>query len=98
MADEGYLWDENKMSKVWNEHAVSFYEAIQACEDPYQVLTEDPQGHEERFMIVGRTEQGRILQVLISDEELPVMRLITAFDAEPRWIQEWEKGNERTGR
>lgn len=90
--DIGYLWDEDKEARVRAEHGVELDEAIEAIADPNHSYHNDPQGNWGRFLIVGKTRTGRLLQVIISDEELPIIRIITAYDAEKRWRQDYEQG------
>lgn len=89
--DLGYLWDERKAALVEKKHGVDLAQAVEALCDPDQLYDEDPQGDWGRFMIVGRTRHGKLLQVILSDEELPVMRLITAFEADAVWRQAYER-------
>lgn len=89
MADVGYLMDEGKLQRVTEAHSVTLSEIVEGCEDPQHLADIDPQGNPERYMIVGRTKNGRILQVLCSEEEAPAVRLITAFDANSFWRTEY---------
>lgn len=91
MSDVGYVWDEDKMSKVIREHDVNFSQAVQACEALDVMCEDDPQGNPGRFMMLGQTEEGRLLQVVCSDESMPIVRLITAFDANSFWRGEYER-------
>lgn len=43
------------------------------------------------WMWVGKTVQDRILVVIYSEEELPLYRLITAFDAEGKWLNAYKQ-------
>ena len=89
--DTGFIWDEDKYKEVQRKHNVQFYEVVSAFDDPNGYEIPDPTGHEVRWMWVGITAGGRILAIVFSDEELPIHRLITAFDAERRWIDEYYK-------
>ena len=91
MADVGYVWDEAKYARVRCDHGVSFPEVIDALEDERGLIELDPQGHEERWMSVGRGRSGRVLCVIYSDEDLPLTRLITAFEADSFWRSEYER-------
>lgn len=42
-------------------------------------------------MLIGQTEQGKVLQVLCSEEQMPVIRLVTAFVADEYWRQNYER-------
>lgn len=73
------------------EHNVQFYEVVSAFDDPQGYYDSDPQGHEDRWMLVAKTFNGRILSIICSDEEAPLYRLITAFDAERRFSDEYDR-------
>ncbi|MBI1930563.1 BrnT family toxin [Candidatus Poribacteria bacterium] len=87
--DIGFVWDEKKYQEVQKKHHLHFYEVVSAFDDPNGYEVPDPAGHEDRWMWVGQTAQGRILAVIYSDEDLPLYRFITAFDAEGRWLDEY---------
>jgi uncharacterized protein len=87
--DIGFIWDQNKYQVVVKEHKVKFYEVVSAFDDQNGYEVPDPSGHEDRWMWVGKTINNRILVVIYSEEDLPLYRIITAFDAERRWIDEY---------
>jgi uncharacterized DUF497 family protein len=87
--DIGFVWDEHKYRKVVADHDVRFYEVVAAFEDVSGFEAPDPAGHVDRWMWVGQTDAGRLLVVIYSEEELPLYRLITAFDAEGAWRDEY---------
>jgi uncharacterized DUF497 family protein len=87
--DIGFIWDENKYQKVAADHNVRFYEVVAAFDDPNGYEVPDPAGHADRWMWVGKTMSDRVLAVIYSEEELPLYRLITAFNAEGRWLNEY---------
>lgn len=89
--DIGFLWDADKYEEVKRKHRVLFYEVVSAFEDPNGYEIADPAGHEDRWMSVGKTVDNRLLAVVYSDEELPVYRLITAFDAGGSLVDEYYK-------
>lgn len=89
--DVGFLWDEQKEATTREKHSVNLEEAVEAIMDPVHLYEHDPQGNWGRFIVVGQTRTGRLLQVITSDEELPIIRLITAYDAESRWRREYEQ-------
>lgn len=90
MSDIGYLWNAEKCDKVKEDHGVEFWEVVEVLEDPNGFEEDDPQRNEGRFMFVGSTREERILQVIFSDEELPIIRIITAFDANKYWSGVYE--------
>ena len=91
--DIGFLWDEDKYQEVQRKHGVLFYEVVSAFDDPDGYEIPDPAGHDDRRMWIGLTAGGRILAIVFSEEELPIYRLITAFDAERRLVDEYYKGS-----
>ena len=91
--DIGFVWDEDKYLQMQTEHDVQFYEVVAACHDPNGYEIPDPQGNNDRWMLIGKTPSGRILSVIYSDEDAPFQRLITAFDAGQRYSDEYYKRN-----
>lgn len=90
--DVGYVWDEEKYRKVQKKHDVMFYEVVNALEDPNGFeQADEARWEEERWIWLGQTETGRLLVVVYSDEELPLCRIITAFEATGRWVDEYEQ-------
>ena len=79
--DIGFVWDENKYREVQKKHQVQFYEAVSAFDDPNGFEISDLSGYEDRSRWIGATTAGRVLVVVYSDEDVPLLRLITAFDA-----------------
>jgi len=89
--DIGFVWDENKYQEVTKKHDIKFYEVVSAFDDLNGYEIPDPQGYEDRWLWVGQTFKGRILAVVYSEEDLPLYRLITAFDAEGILLDEYKK-------
>jgi uncharacterized DUF497 family protein len=90
--DIGYIWDENKYEKVLKERGIRFEDVVSALDDPEGYEQEDPNcDFEERWLYVGETTSGRILVVIFTEEDLPLYRIVTAFEAEGRWLDEYEK-------
>ncbi len=87
--DIGFVWDEAKCAAVRVSHDVSFYEVVSCFDDARVLEVDDPQGHPDRFMLVAQTAAGRVLQVVVSEEALPLYRIITAFDAGGAWLAEY---------
>ena len=93
MADVGYVWDEDKIALVREKHNVEMLDLIEVDLDPRSLTEDDPQGHYDRFMIVGTTRAGRLLQVICTDQDLPLIRFITAFDVNAFWRRRYEQDN-----
>ena len=87
--DIGFVWDESKYQRVIKKHNVRFYEVVSALDDPRGYETPGSLSDEDRWIFVGRTQSGRILNVVYSEEDLPLYRIITANDAEGRWLDEY---------
>ena len=73
--DIGFIWDEDKYQEVQRKHSVQFYEVVSAFDDPDVQVVPDPQGNEDRWMLVAKTFNGRILSIICSDEDAPLHRL-----------------------
>ena len=89
--DIGFVWDENKYQSVQQKHGVQFYEVVSAFDDSDGCEFPDPEGHEERWMLIARSTGGRELAIVFSEEDLPVYRLITAFDVDEGLRDEYYK-------
>ena len=89
--DIGFVWDEAKYETVVKKHKVQFYEVVAAFDDPKGYEVPDPAKHEDRWLWVGRTPWDRLLIIVYSEQDLPLYRIITAFDAEGKWIDEYYK-------
>ena len=93
--DIGFVWDERKYTEVRQKHKVAFYEVVSAFDDENSYELPDPAGHEDLLLLVARTVTRRVLVVVFSEEDLPLYRLITAFDAEGRWLDEYYRSRKR---
>jgi uncharacterized DUF497 family protein len=89
--DIGFVWNEIKYHSVVKKHNVHFYEVVAAFDDPYGYDSIDPNAHEDRWLWIGKTPWDRLLYIVYSDQDSPLCRIITAFDAEGRWIDEYYK-------
>lgn len=90
--DVGFLWDEDKYELVRRQHNVAFHEVVSCFDDDRVIEVDDPQGHPDRFMLVAQTAAQRVLQIVVSERDLPVYRIITAFDAAKAWLDEYQNG------
>ena len=64
-----FEWDPNKARDNLSKHGVSFEEASTLFDDPLSSTISDPRHSqiEERFIIVGKSKQNRLLVVAHSD-------------------------------
>lgn len=74
-----FEWDENKAKINLAKHGVSFDEAKTIFDDPFYVDFYDPDHSEdeERYIIIGQSEQGRLLVVAYTERKHRT-RLISA--------------------
>ena len=74
-----FEWDENKGAVNLSKHKISFEEAKTVFDDPLYVDLYDPDHSEkeDRYIIVGESQQGNLLIVLYT-ERGDFMRLISA--------------------
>lgn len=74
-----FEWDEDKAKKNILKHQVSFNEAKTVFNDPFYIDFYDPDHSmdEDRYLIVGQSNRGRILIVSYT-ERVSSIRLISA--------------------
>ncbi len=74
-----FEWDESKAVRNFAKHGVSFEEAATVFGDPLSDTFDDPDhsADERRFIIIGTSENGRMLTVAHSDDGATV-RIISA--------------------
>lgn len=80
-----FEWDPEKAASNLRRHGVSFHEAATALEDPLSTTFPD-KSHSEgeaRFLTIGRTRQGRLVVVALTERE-EVIRIINARPATRR--------------
>ena len=77
-----FEWDENKATTNLTKHGISFEEAVTVFGDPLSDTVPDPDHslEEQRFIIVGTSESGKILLVAHTDGGETV-RIISAREA-----------------
>lgn len=74
-----FEWNEEKAEANLNKHEVSFEEARTVFEDPLFLIFGDPDHsiEENRFIIMGESNENRLLIVSFTQRELAI-RLISA--------------------
>jgi uncharacterized DUF497 family protein len=62
------------------KHGVSFQDAGSVIRDPLQIVTVDEthSDHEERLRVIGSTQDGRLLVVVVATSATGIIRLISA--------------------
>jgi uncharacterized protein len=87
-----FEWDEEKATRNFAKHGVSFDESVSIFNDPLYIDFFDPEhsAAEHRYIRVGCSEQGRILVVSYT-ERGRITRLISARPATNRERQAYEE-------
>ena len=88
-----FEWDKGNEKKNWVKHTVSIEEAEDAFYDEKRLLLNDikhSQAFEERFILFGKTEKGRMLFIAFTVREKKV-RVISARDAHKKEVKFYEK-------
>lgn len=88
-----FEWDENKAEKNLLKHQVSFDEAKTVFDDPLYIDFYDPDHSvdEDRYLIVGQSNQERILIVSYT-ERANLIRLISAREVTRQERKIYEEG------
>ncbi|NDJ20899.1 BrnT family toxin [Nostoc sp. B(2019)] len=88
-----FEWDENKAAKNLSKHRVSFEEAKTVFGDPLYVDFYDPDhsDDEEHYLIVGESNQGRLLIVSYTERGNLIL-LISARFVTPAEREAYEEG------
>ncbi|MFN6473757.1 MAG: BrnT family toxin [Nostoc sp. SerVER01] len=88
-----FEWDENKAASNVSKHRVSFEEAKTVFDDPLYVDFYDPDhsDDEERYLIVGESDQGRLLIVSYTERGNSI-RLISAREVTRTEREVYEQG------
>jgi len=90
-----FEWDPAKAEINARKHGVSFPEAATAFRDPLSVAVADPRHSvgEERFVLFGRSDRGRLLAVMHTERGTAI-RIISARPLTSRERREYEEGAE----
>lgn len=88
-----FEWDASKAERNLSKHGVSFEEAKTVFDDPLYVDFYDPDHSkdEERYLIVGESDRGRLLIVSYT-ERGDSMRLISAREVKRTEREAYEEG------
>lgn len=88
-----FEWDPAKGEANERKHGVSFPEASTAFGDPLSVTVPDTRHSvdEERYVLFGRSEYGRLLAVMHTDRGTAI-RIISARPVTTRERREYEEG------
>ncbi len=88
-----FEWSKNKAASNLSKHKVSFEEAKTVFDDPLYVDFYDPDHseNEERYLIVGESNRGRLLIVSYSERGNSI-RLISAREVTRTEREAYEEG------
>ena len=89
-----FTWDPKKAVANARRHRITFEEAASAFADPTSLTIPDPDHSqsEERFVLIGQSERGRLL-VVVHTERGETIRLITARLVTRSERQAYEEGS-----
>ena len=92
----GFEWDEGNIEHI-AEHNVTPEEAEELFSDPDNVLSEDMEHStiEKRFLIIGKTEQGRLLYQIFTRRGESI-RVISSRDINKKEVYLYEKKADRS--
>lgn len=94
-----FEWDKGKARTNLSKHKVSFEEAKTVFNDPLFIDFYDPDHSEdeERYIIIGQSEQKRLLVVAYTEREQKI-RLISARETTRAEKEAYEENKQRNGR
>jgi uncharacterized DUF497 family protein len=89
-----FAWDPNKAEINLRWHGVSFHEAATVLGDPLSTTVPDPDHslEEDRYIIVGTSNHGRVLMVAHT-EQGDHIRIISARELTRRERRQYEEGS-----
>ena len=90
-----FVWDPRKAAANRRKHGVDFLEAATAFADPLSLTVPDPDhsGREERFLLLGRSHQNRLLVVVHVERAANEIRIISARRAARHERLQYEEDN-----
>ena len=91
-----FTWDPRKAAANRRKHGIDFAEAATAFGDPLSLTIPDPDHSdvEDRFLLVGRSAQQRLLVVVHVERAATQIRIISARPATRHERAQYEEGSE----
>ena len=86
-------WDPQKAASNKRKHGISFHEAVTCFADPSGLLLED-EVHPNRLVLIGVSEQSRVLYTVFAELADDVVRIITARKATTHERRRYEEEGE----
>jgi hypothetical protein len=85
------IWDPQKAISNQKKHGVSFEEAQSVLESDVQLVLEDGDHHEQRFIALGYSIKLNLLVVVYAYRDMDVIRIISARKATRKERENYEK-------
>jgi len=85
------IWDPRKANSNQKKHGVSFEEAQSVLESDVQLVLEDSDHQEQRFIALGYSKKLNLLVVVYAYREMDVIRIISARKATRKERENYEK-------
>ena len=88
-----FEWDPRKAHANLRAHGISFAEAVTVLEAAFALTREDPDAAgEQRFVTLGLSDQANLLVVVYAYREPDIVRMLSAWRANKRQGELYEKG------
>ncbi|MCF8035001.1 MAG: BrnT family toxin [Desulfarculaceae bacterium] len=88
---DSFVWDEKKACANEEKHGISFQEACEVLYDPFYQMHDASRKQEQRYLVLGYSESGRLLAVVVDDATEEAWRIISARKATPQERARYEK-------
>ena len=86
-----FTWDAEKARSNLKKHGVTFLEALEVLFDPnYRAEDAGVEG-EQRYGVIGYSDKGRLLYVVVIEAGEEAWRIISARPATPKERQRYEE-------
>ncbi len=86
-----FAWDSRKAATNARKHGITFEEAATVFADPLALAVQD-EAHAERTLLIGMSEQHRVLLVVHVELDEDTIRLVSARRATSHERRRYEKG------
>lgn len=90
---EGFTFnrDADKAGSNLKKHCVTFLEALEVLFDPHYRAEDAGVEEEERYAVIGYSDKGRLLYVVVADVGEESWRIISARPVTPQERQRYEE-------
>jgi uncharacterized protein len=88
-----FEWDPPKADANVRAHGIGFAEAVTVLQDAFALTREDPDSvDEQRFVTLGMSDEANLLVVVYTYREPDIVRVLSAWRANRRQRELYEKG------